>query len=142
MRTLSAFLAENVRKQEGVKYIVSNRFVGEDGKAIPWEIGCITSEEDDRLRKDATKTVPVPGKRGQYAKETDYNEYMAALAVRCTLFPNLNDSELQNSYVALGATQLLKTMLTPGEYQRYLMKVQEVNGFDESIADLEEEAKN
>lgn len=142
MSGLSAFLADNVKKEESIKYVVSERFVDEEGKPVPWEIGSITSKEDDKMRRDATKMTPVMGKRGQYARETDYNEYLNKLATRCTLFPNLHDAQLQNSYGVLGAEQLLQTMLKPGEYQRYLLKVQEVNGFDESTEDLVDEAKN
>ena len=42
----------------------------------------------------------------------------------------------------MGADKLLKTMLKPGEYQDLLKKIQEINGFDESMEDLVEEAKN
>ncbi len=142
MRTLQAFLAENVKKETKILFVASNRFLDEQGNPVSWEIGCITSEQDDELRQKATKMVPVHGRRGQYTRETDYNEYLAELAVKCTLYPDLNNTELQNSYRVMGAVQLLKTMLKPGEYQRYLMKIQEVNGFDESMTDLEEEAKN
>lgn len=142
MGNLSAFLAENAVKVENTKYVASKRFLDADGKPIPWEIQCITSTEDEALRKSCTKRVPVPGKRNQYTQETDYNAYLGKLAARCTAFPNLNDAELQNSYDVMGADALLKTMLTPGEYAEYLVKVQEVNGFDVTMEDEVEEAKN
>ena len=37
---------------------------------------------------------------------------------------------------------LLKTMLTPGEYAEYLTKIQEVCGFDTTMQDEVDEAKN
>jgi len=58
------------------------------------------------------------------------------------VFPNLNDSELQDSYKVMSADKLLKVMLKPGEYQDYLKKVQEVNGYDVPLDELVEEAKN
>ncbi len=76
-----------------------------------------------------------------YQPETDINAYMAKLAVRCTIYPDLNNVELQTSYKVMNAEELLRTMLTPGEYQDYLTKVQEVNGFS-SMQELVEEAKN
>ena len=94
------------------------------------------------MRKACTEKVPVPGKKNQYLPETDYETYLGKLAAKCTVFPNLNDAELQDSYGVMGADTLLKKMLKPGEYQDYLKKVQEVNGFDVTMSDLVEEAKN
>lgn len=142
MSNLRAFLAENAVQVENTKYVASKRFIGEDGKPMPWEIGCITSSDDEALRKDSTKRVPVPGKRNQYTQDLDVNLYLGRLAAKCTLFPNLDDAELQNSYGVMGADALLKTMLTPGEYADYLLKVQEVNGFDTTYEDEVDEAKN
>ena len=67
---------------------------------------------------------------------------MGKLAARCTVYPNLNDASLQDSYGVMGADALLKKMLTAGEYAEYLMKIQEINGFDVSFEDKVEEAKN
>ncbi len=142
MGNLSAFLAQNALKVENVKYVVSKRFVDENGEPIPWEIRCITSTEDEAIRKACTKRVPIPGKRNQFTQEIDYNLYLGKLAAACTVFPNLNDVELQNSYGVMGADALLKTMLTPGEYADYLTKIQEVNGFEVTFEDAVEEAKN
>ena len=129
-------------KVENVKHVVSKRFVDEKGEPIPWELCCITSEEDEAIRKACTKRVPIPGKKNQYTQEIDYNLYLGKLAARCTVFPNLNDKELQDSYGVMGADALLKKMLKPGEYADYLQKVQEVNGFEVTFEDAVEEAKN
>lgn len=142
MSNLSAFLAENAEQIENTKYAASKRFKDEDGKPMGWEIGCITSSEDEALRKAATKRIPVPGKRNQFTQDLDVNLYLGRLAAKCTVFPNLDDAELQNSYHVMGADALLKTMLTPGEYADYLLKVQEVNGFDATFEDEVDEAKN
>lgn len=142
MGNLSAFLAENAVKVENIKCIVSKRFVDEKGKPIPWEIQCITSDEDEALRKACTKRVPIPGKRNQFTMDTDYNLYLGKLAARCTVFPNLDDAELQNSYGVMGSDALLKRMLTSGEYAEFLTKVQEVNGFDVAFDEKVDEAKN
>lgn len=139
---LSAFLAENALPVESVKFAPSNRFLGENGKAVEWEIKTINGTEDEALRKACTKRVPIPGKKNQYQRETDYDLYLGKLAVACTVFPNLNDQTLQDSYHVMGAEELLKTMLTPGEYAAYMQKVQEVCGFDITLQDEVDEAKN
>jgi hypothetical protein len=142
MSDLTAFLKQNALPVENTKYPVSKRFLDKDGKPIEWEIKCITPEEDEVLRKSCTKRVPVPGgRKGQYTLETDYNVYLGKLAAECTVFPNLKSAELQDSYGVMGDDALLKKMLTPGEYADYLLKVQEVNGFQTLQEDVDE-AKN
>jgi len=142
MSNLSAFLSQNAIKDENIKYVASKRFLDEKGNPMEWEICCITSEEDEAIRKSCTRKVQVPGKRNQFTQETDYNKYLGKLAARCTLFPNLNDVDLQNSYGVMGDDIVLKKMLKPGEYADYLAKIQEVNGFEASMEDLVDEAKN
>ena len=146
---LSAFMAENAIKVENIKFAPSARFLSKEidsktgeRKPMEWEIKTITSEEDEALRKSCSKKVPISGKRGQYQRETDFDAYLGKLAVACTVFPNLNDAALQDSYKVMGADTLLKTMLTPGEYADYLAKVQEVCGFDTTLQDEVDEAKN
>ncbi len=140
--SLSAFLAGNALRVENEKYVASKRFLDENGQPIAWEIKAITGAEDEALRKSCTKSVQIPGKKHQYQRETDYNMYLGKLAAVCTVFPNLQDKQLQDSYGVMGAESLLKTMLTNGEYADYLAKVQEVCGFETSLQDEVDEAKN
>lgn len=142
MNDLTCFLSQNAVAVENVKLVVSKRFLGKDGKPTEWEIRGVTSEEDERLKKECTKRVAVPGKKGVYLPETDYALYVGRLAAACTVYPELDNKELQDSYHVMGADSLLKKMLTPGEYNEYLGKVQEINGYDVSLEELKEEAKN
>ena len=142
MGTLSAFLAENALPVENIKFVASRRFLSPDKKPMEWEIKAISSTEDEALRKACTKRVPVPGKKNQFQREVDADAYLGRLAVACTVFPNLNDKELQDSYKVMGGDVLLKAMLTPGEYADYLTKIQEVCGFDETLQDEVDEVKN
>lgn len=140
--SFNAFLKQNAIKADNIKFVASKRFVGEDGEPMEWEIKPISSQEDEALRKLCTKKVSVPGKRGMFTNETDYDKYVGKLAVACTVFPNLNNAELQNSYGVMDAENLLKEMLLPGEYANYLDKVQAVCGFDVTPDDLRDEVKN
>lgn len=142
MGDLSCFLSQNAVKTGNETYVVSKRFVGPDKKPVQWEIKAITSKEDEALRKESTKRVQTPGKKGQYTQETDYNLYLGKLAAECTVYPNLNDKSLQDSYHVMGADTLLKAMLTAGEYAGYLERIQQVNGFDTTLEEQVEEAKN
>ncbi len=141
-KNLTAFLAQNAKKIDNVQYVASDRFVDPDtGEAMPWEICCITAAENSAIRKSCMRTVQAPGRKGQFTQDFDANAYLAKVSVRCTIFPNLNDAELQQSYGAMGAEQLITTMLTPAEFEDYSTKVLEVNGF-QSGEEMVAEAKN
>lgn len=142
MSGLSVFLKQNVLPDENIKYVASQRFVGEDGKPVEWEIKSISSAEDDAIRNSCTTTVRVPGKRNQFTKDVDSSKYLGKMAAACTVFPDLNNAELQDSYGVLGADVLLKAMLKPGEYNDYVAKVTEANRFDVSMEEMVEDAKN
>lgn len=114
---LSAFLAENaIPPEEEAAFVVSKRFLSDETdkkgnrKPLQWKLKAITGAEDESLRKSCVKRVPVPGRRNQYQQETDYNLYLGKLAVACTVYPNLNDKALQDSYKVMGAENLLKTI--------------------------------
>ncbi|MEH7342757.1 phage portal protein [Bacillus sp. JJ1532] len=142
MSSLQAFFAQNVEKATMKEVFVSNRFKGEDGNPIKWKIAPVTADEDAAYRKSATKRVPIPGKKNIYQPETDYDLYVLKLTTACVKFPDLNNSELQNSYGVMGAENLLKKMLLPGEYAELTKFIQEVNNFDVTMEELVEEAKN
>ena len=105
MGNLTAFLAQNAKQVKNVKLVVSDRFTDEDGKPLEWEVRCISSREDETLRRDCQYRVQVPGKRGSFRQESDNVLYLAKLAAACTVYPNLNDAELQDSYGVKCATR-------------------------------------
>lgn len=151
MTELSCFLKENAIPVENVKYVASKRFTKPvldkngkpTGKTVPieWEIKNVSNEQDELIRKECTKSIPV-GKRGQRTMELDTDKYSGRLCAACIVYPNLNSAELQDSYGVKSADSLLKAMLTAGEYIDLKSKVLEVNGFDLSMEDLVDEAKN
>lgn len=141
MSQFSAFLSQNRAKPENKKVVASKHFV-EDGKPILWELRCLSAKESEAIKKSCTYRAPVPGKKGLYLPETDFDAQACKLAAASTVFPDLNSKELQDSYGVLSAEDLLQAMLTPGEYLDYVRKAQEVNGFDVDMSDLVDEAKN
>ncbi|MGN7478957.1 phage tail assembly chaperone [Solibacillus silvestris] len=143
MSNLTAFLAQNAINPEAEEHVVSKRFVDPETKQpMKWQVASVDSDRDEALRKQHTKRLPVPGKKNVFQPTTDYDAYLTSLAVECTKFPNLHDTELQNSYKVMGAEALLKKMLLPGEYAEYLKVVQNANGFDVGMEEAVEEAKN
>ena len=141
MSDFSVFMAGNVIKDETIKYVASDRFK-EKGKPVEWELKAIDSELDELIRKECTKRVPIPGKRGQYNMETDTDKYLGKMCVACTVYPDLNNAELQDSYGVKTPDALLKKMLKSGEYTEYKAKVMEINGYDISMDELVDDAKN
>lgn len=137
---LSSFFRENAVKTEEVKYVVSTRFVDKNKKPVEWILKPVSSQTDEDLRRQST--ITKKNISGQSQVELDVNKYIGLLAVACTVYPNLNDENLQNSYTVMGADSLLKKMLLPGEYANYLLKVQEICGFDQKIDDMIKQAKN
>lgn len=127
---------------ENQKVAVSDRFQNPDGTPALWEIRAITSGEEEKIKRDCTKKVQVPGKKNLYLPETDMEKYQLRLAAACTVCPNLNDQELQDSYGVMGVDDLLREMLLPGEFSLYLNKVSEITGFDVMLDEKVEEAKN
>ena len=141
MSNLSCFLAGNVEKRENKKIVVGNRFKDKDGKPVEWEIRSISAEEDEVIRKACTKKIPVVGKKNQFTQDFDANSYMAKLAAKAVVFPDLNNAELQNSYGVMGAEQLIKVMLYKDEFD-YLTEQLVSNTDTEDVNELIDEAKN
>ncbi|SFF23146.1 Phage XkdN-like tail assembly chaperone protein, TAC [Paenibacillus algorifonticola] len=138
--SLSAFFKQNVVSDITVDFVVSDRMKDKDGNPIPWQLKTMTEEENERLRKSATKQVK--GKNGVKTNETDSEAYIAKLVVASVLYPDLQNAELQESYNVRGADVLIKKMLLPGEFASLVGKVQELNGFDRDLNELVEEVKN
>lgn len=139
MSNLNAFLSQNAIKVENEKHVISNRFKDENGKLIPFEFRALTEAENERIRKSCTKKIKS---KGVVSTDIKFEDYIAKLAVESVVFPNLKDKELQESYGAMGAENLLKVMLTTGEYATLMEKVQKINGFDIDDEEIIEEAKN
>lgn len=136
----SAFMADSADKIEPKDYIASNRFKGADDKPVPWKIKPISQEENEALGQECTTTYVTP--TGEKKTRTDSLRYMAALIVRCVVYPNLNDAALQSSYGAVGAEELVKKMLLPGEFVDLYNAVGQLNGFETDMKEKIKTAKN
>lgn len=143
MGGLSAFMAQNKKTVPNKKVVVSQQFVDETEKPMEWEVRCISSEENEVIQRDCMKQIPVPGKRNQYRQTVDTVLYGRKLAAACTVFPNLNDAALQDSYHVKCAEDLIVKMLdNPGEYAAYIEYLMDLCAPNQSIGDLVDEAKN
>lgn len=142
--SLSAFMKGNVKLPENVKYAATSRITDPaTGKPMEWEIKALPSGTIAKLRESCSRMVRLPVKKTFYTQQTDQEKYMEALAVESTVFPDLNDAALQDSYGVMGAEALLHALLcVGGEYDDYVAKVTEVNGYEPDMDELKDNAKN
>lgn len=138
---LQSFLADHAIKAENVKYVASQRFVDKERKPIEWELRVLSNDESDQILKECKKKEFVPGTR-DFKVVTDNEKFATELVCASVVYPDLNNAVLQDSYNAVGAADVLKKMLTPGEFTDLLYTVQEVNGFKVGMADKIKKAKN
>ena len=136
-----AFMAENAVKCNEVEYVVSDRFMDENGEPIPWRLRILTEKENNQLRNQCRRKVTNAATK-QTTTETDVQKYNDLLAEKCIAYPNLNDAELQESYGVIGAAELLKIMLLPGEYADLMQAISQANGFESGMADKIRRVKN
>lgn len=140
---LKMFMVSGLGDKKPVKYVASPDFKREDGKPLEWEITPLSSDQVDEIRKDCTRRVPVPGKKGAFTKDIDTDAMMLKMAVAATTFPNLNDAALQDFYkVKSGEALLNKLLYIAPVRDQYIAKVQEACGYDQEFPDLVEQAKN
>jgi hypothetical protein len=133
MSSLKAFL--NPVQVGNREVVVSERFIGEAGKPIPFIIKPITQKENEQLIKKFTKV----DKKG--VESFNRTEYVQALTASAVVEPNLSDSKLQEKY-GLGEAETLKNMLLIGEFANLAQAVQELSGLDKDINREIEEVKN
>jgi len=141
MSNLSAFMRSNVEQIENTKIAASPRFKGEDGNPMEWEICCISADEYARIRSSCIKQVPVVGKKNQFTQQLDTYAFQAKVCARCTVVPDLNNAELQDSWGVATPHELLGKMLIGGEFDDYVTEVFRINGF-KTENELVDEAKN
>lgn len=135
MSALSAFLHPAVTREEK-EVIISKRFLGEDGKPVPFKIRSLTQEENAAIIKAATRQKKVDG---QWQDSLDANELSARTIVEATVFPDFRSAELCETYGTKDPVQVPGKMLLAGEFARLIDAVSKLSGFDKS---LDEEAKN
>ena len=142
MSDFSAFMKKNKIQRENVTYAATKYLKDENGEPLKWEIKPISTKENEAIREECTKEVPVKGKTGQYKLKVDMGAYQAKMISASVVFPDLNNKELQDSYGVMNPEDLLKEMIDdPGEYMELSLFIQKTSGFTTLQEDVEE-AKN
>ena len=143
MSKFSRFMKQNKAVKENTTFPATKSLADENGKPLEWVIKPLTTKENDVLRDECVIDVPVTGKPNVYRPKLNTSKYIAKMMCACIVEPNLYDKELQDSYGVMTPEELLKEMIDdPGEYQAFISFVQDFNGFNTTLDDKVEEAKN
>mgnify|MGYP000721749141 FL=1 len=141
MADIKAFLLPPVM-DETKEVVITKRAVDENGKPIPFVIRVIDQETNDRLLKRAMKKTRA---NGRIVQELDTDKYGKLLVDACVVTPNFKDAELCAYYKTTDPLDVPGRMLTMGEYDLLVKEIRNLNemiGDDDSLEELEEEAKN
>ena len=143
MSNFSRFMKNNKKAKENTTFAATKSLVDEKGNPLEWTIKPLTTTENEKIRDDCMVDVPVLGKPNLYRPKLNTSKYIAKMLCACVVEPNLYDKELQDSYGVMTPEELLKEMIDdPGEYQAFVGFVQDFNGFNTTLEDKVEEAKN
>lgn len=143
MSEFKRFMKENKVVKENEKYAPTVSLRDENGKPLEWEFKHITSRENETIRDTCTTEVQVTGKLNMFRPKVDTAKYIVKMIAASTVFPDLYDKELQDSYGVMTPEELVYALVDDaGEYQDFGLWMQKFQGFTKSFEDKVEEAKN
>lgn len=133
MSKVKAFLKQNKKGNETIDFSLPNF-------GAPLTIRIISGKEFEAIQERCF--INKPGKKGRQERHFDGTKCNRELCIASLVVPDLNDTELQESYGVVGASDLFGEMFNWGEQSIILEKVTEASGIDEDINTKIEEAKN
>ena len=136
MDNMNAFL-NPVQSAGPLEVIISRRFLGEDGKPVPFKIRPVTQEENDSLTRSSTRRIKM---NGQNVEKLDTALYGRRLVVAATVEPDFTSEALCRAYGTMDPLEVPGKMLLAGEYACLQREISALSGFD--LDGLEDEAKN
>lgn len=134
MSKFAAFMKRDLENLEK-EYVISDRFVDENGNIIKFKLRPMPTALEKILNKECRKI------KNDGTVEFDAERYENEITEACVVYPDLKDVELQDFYGVQSATDLLSEMLLLGEARKLQEAIQDINGiktFDEKV----KEAKN
>ena len=143
MSKFSRFMKANKVAKSNEKYAPTTTLTDENGKPLEWEFKQISSKENEALRESCTVEVQVTGKPNMFRPKLNTSQYLAKMIVAATVYPDLYDKELQDSYGVMTPEELLYAMVdVAGEYQDLTVWMQKYQGFTKTFEEKVDEAKN
>ena len=143
MSKFSRFMKQNKIKKENTTFSPTKSLLDENGEPIKFIIKPLTTKENDDIRDSCTIDVPVIGKPNMFRPKLNTAKYLSKMLCSCIIEPDLFDKELQDSYGVMTPEDLIKEMIDdPGEYQDFVVFVQDFNGFNVTLENKVDDAKN
>ena len=136
MSNLKAFL-NPVQSADTHEVMISKRFVGEDGKPVPFKIRPLTQAENDVITKRCMRQTKV---NGQLVERLDSVAYGRRLVVAATVEPDFQGEDICKAYGTMDPLEVPGKMLLAGEYGRLSKEIMLLSGFETD--GLEDDAKN
>ena len=138
MSNLQAFMTPNTEETREV--IVSDRFKDKDGKVVPFVIKSLSQAENEEIKKRTS--IPVVKSGVVIGDKLDSEKYGRELVLASVKTPNFRDSEICKFYATMDPLEVPGKMLRVGEYNRLVKAINNLNGLNDDLGVLEEEAKN
>lgn len=130
--TLQEFLNKGKSvKKINKKIIVGDRFVDENGKDMPFTIKTLTAKQLDRFRYDA--------RGGEFFDASAFN---TKIVVEGCVYPNFKNTESIKNRGLKTPEEYVCDVLLPGEIDIISLEIQKLCGYNVSVNELIEEAKN
>lgn len=140
---LSFFMPGVAGEVEEITRPVSKRFKDKKGNVVPFRFKAISTERIDELEKLHTVPVYSGSRKRKTGERVDQSRFMAHIAVESTIYPDFKSADLRKAYKTQDPIEVAKKMLhIGGEYAEWIQIANEINGFDDTVEDLEEAAKN
>ncbi len=133
------FMLQSAVKVENEKFVVSERFLGEEEKPIEWELRTLTKIEEESILRDSYRPKTNGGRT---VMELDEILYQGKITASCIVYPDLHNKELQDSYRTMSHEQVLKTMLKAKEYLGLQIKLNTIVRKVTTLNEKVEQAKN
>ncbi len=142
MSDFKLFMKGNKKKKENQKYAATKSLTDEKGTPLEWEFKHISAKENEELREECTREVQITGKFGMYRNKVNSADYVRKMITASTVYPDLDNTSLQESYGVMNAEDLLMELVDdPGEYAELAEFVQKMQGFKTLQEDVDT-AKN
>jgi hypothetical protein len=143
MSDLSLFLKKNKAAKENVFFAATSSLCDKGGKPLMWELKALSTKENEKLQDACTREVPVAGKPNMFRHKLDTTAYISKMVVASIVFPDLLNAELQDSYGVKTPEDLVKEIVdNSGEWNEFIVFIQNLNGFNVSLQEEINEAKN
>ncbi len=110
------FMLQNALKAENEKFVISKRFLDENGQPMEWELKNLSRLENEEILNSCLK-------RTVRGIELDNFKYIGTVLANSVIYPDLNSIELQDSYGVRSNQEVLRAMLTAKEFYSLQSKI-------------------